>query len=200
MDVQFKRQFRRGEMITVRNGGDDRDEDQLIGTRHWTETTQSELTVIYRSNFHQNSYEEVKVHDTCDRPVLRKLEDLKQLTRSGETIERGDALRRMHVKISLSRECSRSTEEVIRLMNELASNQREFPYPNPRDTVPRQEYYGEPASDDFKVDSPLREQNVQSFRDARRYIFTDSVLNMRSVAHLFPKDTRIFFMPRATLL
>ena len=82
--------------------GDDRDEDQLIGTRHWTETTQDELTVTYRSNFHQNSYEEVKVHDTCDRPVLRKLEDLKQLTRSGETIERGDALRRMHVKISLS--------------------------------------------------------------------------------------------------
>ena len=62
------------------------------------------------------------------------------------------------------------------------------------------EYYGEPASDDFKVDSPLREQNMQSFRDARRYIFTDSVLNMKSVAHLFPKDTRIFFMPRATLL
>ena len=85
-------------------------------------------------------------------------------------------------------------------MNELASIQREFPYPNPRDRIPMQEYFGEPASDEFKVDSPLREQNMQSFRDARRYIFTDSVLNMRSVAHLFPKDTRIFFMPRATLL
>ena len=41
---------------------------------------------------------------------------------------------------------------------------------------------------------------MQSFRDARRCIFTDSVLNMRSVAHLFPKDTRIFHLPRATLL
>ena len=63
------------------------------------------------------------------------------------------------------------------------------------------EHYGEPASDvDFKVDSPFREPNVQVFKDARRYIFTDSVLSMRSVVHLFPKDTRIFFMPRATLL
>ena len=143
----------------------------------------------------------MRINDTCDRPQLRKLEDLSQLTRSGETIERGDTLRRMHVKISLSRECNRSTEEVIRLMNELASNQREFPYPNPRDKIPMQEYYGELASDvDFRVDSPLREPNMQIFRDARRYIFTDSVLSMRSVAHLFPKDTRIFFMPRATLL
>ena len=83
-------------------------------------------------------------------------------------------------------------------MNELASIQREFPYPNPRDRVPMHEYYGEPASDDFKVDSPLREQNMQSFRDARRYIFTDSVLNMKSMTHLFPKDTCIFHMPRAT--
>ena len=106
----------------------------------------------------------------------------------------------MHVKIYLARECNRSTEEVIRLIGELASIQREFPYPNPRDRVPVHEYYGEPASDDFKVDSPLREQNMQSFWDARRYIFTNSVLNMKSVAHLFPKDTRIFFMPRATLL
>ena len=106
----------------------------------------------------------------------------------------------MQVKISLVREWNRSTEEVIRLIGELASIQREFPYPNPRDLVPVHEYYGEPATDDFKVDSPFREQNMQSFRDARQYIFTDSVLNMKSVAHLFPKDTRIFHMPRATLL
>ena len=86
-------------------------------------------------------------------------------------------------------------------MNELASSQREFPYPNPRDKTPMQEYYGELVSDvDFRVDSPLREPNMQIFRDARRYIFTDSVLSMRAVAHLFTKDTRIFFMPRATLL
>ena len=32
--------------------GDDRDEDELIGTQHWTETSQDELMVIYRSNFH----------------------------------------------------------------------------------------------------------------------------------------------------
>ena len=182
--------------------GDDQlpDEDQLIGTQNWTEASKDELMVIYRSNFHQNSFTEVKVHDTCDRPQLRKLEDLSQLTRSGETIERGDALRRMHVKISLSRECNRSTEEVIRLMNELASSQREF-LTQIRGQGPNLEYYGELASDvDFKVDSPVREPNVQVFKDARRYIFTDSVLSMRSVVHLFPKDTRIFFMPRATLL
>ena len=47
--------------------GDDRDEDELIGTQHWTETTQDELMVIYRSNFHQTGYEEVRVHDACDR-------------------------------------------------------------------------------------------------------------------------------------
>ena len=88
---------------------------------------------------------EVKINDADDRPHLRGLESLLQLTRSGETIERGDPLRRMHVKISLSRECNRSTEEVIRLMNELASNQREFPYPNPRDKTPMQEYYRELA-------------------------------------------------------
>ena len=182
--------------------GDDQlpDDDQLIGTQSWTETSPDQLVVIYRSNFHQTGFTEVKINDADDRPHLVRLENLSQLTRSGERIERGDPLRRMHVKISLARECNRSTEEVIRLMNELASIQREFPYPNPRDRVPMHEYYGEPASDDFKVDSPLREQNMQSFRDARRYIFTDSVLNMKSVAHLFPKDTRIFFMPRATLL
>ena len=85
-------------------------------------------------------------------------------------------MRRMHVKISLSRECNRSTEDVIRLINELASSQRDFPYPNPRDTAPMLEHYGELASDvDFRLDSPFRE----------------------------PKDTRdtcVFFMPRATLL
>ena len=108
--------------------------------------------------------------------ILVRLEDLSQLTRSGERIERGDPLRRMQVRISLAREWNRRTDEVIRLIGDLASIQREFPYPNPRDRVPVHEYYGEPASDEFKVDSPFREQNMQSFRDARRYIFTDSVL------------------------
>ena len=41
---------------------------------------------------------------------------------------------------------------------------------------------------------------MQDLRDARRFIFTDSVLDMKSVTHLFPKDTCIFHMPRATLL
>ena len=61
----------------------------------------------------------------------------------------------MQVRISLAREWNRSTEEVIRLIGELASHQREFPYPNSRDRVPMHEYYGEPASDDFKVDSRI---------------------------------------------
>ena len=175
--------------------GDDRDEDELIGTQRWTETTQDELMVIYRSNFHQTGFTEVRINDACDRPHLRRLESLLQLTRSGERIERGDPLRRMHVKISLSRECSRSTEEVIRLMNELASIQREFLHQNPRDRVPMHEYYGEPASDDFKVDSPLREQNMQSFRDARRYIFTDSVLNISLWLIYFRKTLAYFSCP-----
>ena len=106
----------------------------------------------------------------------------------------------MQVRISLAREWNRSTEAVISLIGELASPQREFPYPNSRDKIPMHEYYGEIASDDFKVDSPFRQQSMQSFRDARRFIFTDSVLNMKSVTHLFPKDTCIFHMPRATLL
>ena len=73
--------------------------EELIGTQKWTEASQDELMITYRSNFHQNSFTEVRINDTCDRPQLRKLDDLSQLTRSGETIERGDPLRRMHVKI-----------------------------------------------------------------------------------------------------
>ena len=41
---------------------------------------------------------------------------------------------------------------------------------------------------------------MQSFRDARQFKFTDSVPDMKSVTHLFPKDKCIFHMPRATLL
>ena len=75
--------------------GDDQlpDNNQLIGTQSWTEASQDELIVIYRSSFHQTSFTEVRINDTCDRPQLRKLEDLLQLTRSGETVERGDLLR-----------------------------------------------------------------------------------------------------------
>ena len=100
------------------------------------------------------------MHDADDRPHLVGLEDLSQLTRSGERIERGDPLRRMQVRISLAREWNRSTEEVIRLIGELASPQREFPYPNSGDMIPMHEYYGELASDDFKVDIPFRHQNM----------------------------------------
>ena len=82
------------------------------------------------------------MHDADDRPHLVKLEDVSQLTRSGERIERGDPLRRMQVRISLAREWNRDTQEVIRLIGELASHQREFPYPNPRDRVPVHENYG----------------------------------------------------------
>ena len=55
-------------------------------------------------------------------------------------------------------------------------------------------------SDNFLPESPFRKQNMKDLRDARRFIFTDSVLDMKSVTHLFPKDTCIFHMPRATLL
>ena len=43
--------------------GDDQlpDEDQLIGTQNWTEASQDELMVIYRSNFHQNNFTEVRI-------------------------------------------------------------------------------------------------------------------------------------------
>ena len=81
--------------------GDDQlpDDDQVIGTQAWTETSQDQLVVIWRSNFHQTGFTEVKVHDADDRPHLVRLENLSQLTRSGERIERGDPLRRMHVRI-----------------------------------------------------------------------------------------------------
>ena len=46
-------------------------------------------------------------------------------------------------------------------------------------------YYGEAASDNFKLESPFRQQNMQNLRYARRFIFTDSVLDMKSVTHLF---------------
>ena len=124
--------------------------------------------MIWRSNFHHTGFTEVRVHDADDNPHLVRLENLSQLTRSGERIELGDPLRRMQVRISLAREWNRSTEEVIRLIGELASPQREFPYPNPKDKLPMHEYYGELAMEDFKMDSPFREQSMQSFRDARR--------------------------------
>ena len=41
---------------------------------------------------------------------------------------------------------------------------------------------------------------MQNLRDARRFILTDSELDMKSVTHLLPKDTCVFHMPRATLL
>ena len=156
--------------------------------------------MIWGSNFKKPGIKEVKVQDADGSPRLVKLENLSQLTRSGERFERGDPLRRIKARISLVREWNRSTEEVISLIGELASPEREFPYPNPRDKILMHEYYGEAASDNFKVDSPFRQQSMQSLRDARRFIFTDSVLDMKSVTHLFPKDTCIFHMPRATLL
>merc|ERR1712004_958559 len=50
--------------------GDDQlpDEDQLIGTQNWTEASQDELMVVYRSNFHQTSFTEVRINDMCECP------------------------------------------------------------------------------------------------------------------------------------
>ena len=42
-------------------------------------------------------------------------------------------------------------------------------------------------------------QNVRELRAARRLIFTYSVLDIKSVAHLLPKDC-VFPMPRAARL
>ena len=49
--------------------GDDQlpDDDQLIGTQGWTETSPDQLVVIWRSYFHQTGFTEVKVHDADDR-------------------------------------------------------------------------------------------------------------------------------------
>ena len=43
-------------------------------------------------------------------------------------------------------------------------------------------------------------QSVRELKAARRLIFTDSVMDIKSVAHLLPKDTCVFPMPRAALL
>ena len=57
--------------------GDDQlpDDDQLIGTQGWTETSPDQLVVIWRSYFHQTGFTEVKVHDADDRPHLARLEN-----------------------------------------------------------------------------------------------------------------------------
>ena len=43
--------------------GDDQlpDDDQLIGAQSWTETSPDQLMVIYRSNFHQTSFTEMRM-------------------------------------------------------------------------------------------------------------------------------------------
>ena len=86
------------------------------------------------------------------------------------------------------------------MIGELASPEREFPHPHSRDKIFMHDYYGEGPSDNFLPESPFRKQNMQDLKDARRFIFTDSMLDMKSVTQLFPKDTCIFHMPRATLL
>ena len=70
--------------------GDDQlpDDDQLIGTQVWTETSPDQLVVIWRSNFHQTGFTEVKINDADDRPHLVRLKNLSQLTRSGERTRR----------------------------------------------------------------------------------------------------------------
>ena len=95
------------------------------------------------------------MHDADDNPRLANLENLSQLTREGERIERGNPLREIRARISLEREWDRNSQEVINLIGELASPDREFPYPHPNDELSRYDYYGEGASDNFLPESPF---------------------------------------------
>ena len=77
-------------------------------SQSWTDTSSDLLKVTFAPRFKKSDIVEIKVDDADDSPRLVKIEDLVQLTRDGEEIERGNSLKEIKAEISLERTWDRN--------------------------------------------------------------------------------------------
>ena len=84
--------------------------DRPLTGQSWMDTSSDLLKVTFAPRFKKSDIVEIKVDDADDSHRLVRIEDLAQLTRDGEEIERGDSLKGIEAEISLERTWDRNSE------------------------------------------------------------------------------------------